>query len=306
MMIKTAQNFPNPSQLGHTSNSSKFDIKKLFAWFKFKDFNNLNNSNNFLDISITHQAIFNELSLRIRDDLRIVTVDTATALNLLSGSNSQVHVINSNIADQATLEIQCSAILHLVDYPAVVKFLSVPNQVDNQKRYLRHLQKQLSPQALAYWEKKDLFGRARYAHFKKNTPTVLPPSVMCDLKHHTINTYPQVRNDLPVYLQEHQFIELRNKIRHLHQHHQSLLSFLETQKNASIGSFFLKDQIKELSQEEMLATCLEIDRCSIPGAQLIVQSQDEQAILDCISASQLEKNWYLSRSLAPFFVFSKR
>ena len=296
MIAKTAQNFPsNQTRMSNTGNTSRFELKNLFTWFKDKE------SDNYLDASITHHAIFNELCLRIRDDARIVTVDTATALNLLCRNSNQVHVINSNISDQAKLEIQCKAIVHLVDYAAVLKFLTFPNQSDNLKRYQRHLQKQLSPQAFAYWEKKNLFGQARYTQFKKNSESLLPQNARISA---TSATYPQA--PLPLYLQEAEFIQLRKKIKDLHQHPYSLLGFLQEQESASIGSFFLKDQVNQLSKEEMLAICHEIHRCALPGAQIILQSQDETAILDCILAAQLEKHWYLSRSIAPFFVFSKR
>ena len=110
------------------------------------------------------------LALDLQPAANIVTIAAGAchALAYLSTKPAAIHCVDENPAQLALLEIKAKALIHLPDYDAVLKFLALPHQSDNLKRYQRHLRANLSDQASHYWQHRNLVGRPRYYAFRDN------------------------------------------------------------------------------------------------------------------------------------------
>lgn len=110
------------------------------------------------------------LALNLKPAANIVTIAAGAchALAYLTTKPAVIHCVDQNLAQLALLEIKAKALIHLPDYDAVLKFLAQPHQIDNLKRYQRHIRANLSEQASRYWQQRNLFARPRYYAFSQN------------------------------------------------------------------------------------------------------------------------------------------
>ncbi len=106
-------------------------------------------------------------ALQLKPGANILTISSGgcNALAYLSAEPAAVHAVDLNAAHLAMLNIKQNAIKHLPDYQSVLAFLGDANQVDNLKRYKRHIRQQLSEDASNFWESRSLSGKPRYHYF---------------------------------------------------------------------------------------------------------------------------------------------
>lgn len=106
-------------------------------------------------------------ALELKPGANILTISSGgcNALAYLSADPAAVHAVDLNAAHLAMLNIKQNAVRHLPDYEAVLAFLGNANQVDNLKRYKRHIRQHLSEDASNFWESRSLSGKPRYHYF---------------------------------------------------------------------------------------------------------------------------------------------
>ncbi len=151
-----------PSSVFKNSVLDFFSAKQFFS--EAKPQNKLIQSQTWADSHIDLEA----LALKPAANIVTIAAGACHALAYLSTKPAAVHCVDNNPAQLALLEIKAKALMHLPDYDAVLKFLALPKQSDNLKRYQRHLRANLSDQASRYWQQRNLLGRPRYYAFSQN------------------------------------------------------------------------------------------------------------------------------------------
>lgn len=148
-----------------TRKSSIFDAISSLPFFSI-----FHTQNKLIQLQTWADSHIDLLALNLKPAANIVTIAAGAchALAYLSAKPAVIHCVDQNSAQLALLEIKAKALIHLPDYDAVLKFLAQPRQIDNLKRYQRHIRANLSEQASRYWQQRNLFARPRYYAFSQN------------------------------------------------------------------------------------------------------------------------------------------
>ena len=86
----------------------------------------------------------------------------------------------------------------------------------------------------------------------------------------------QQQQSLPLYLQKDAFPQLRLYAHPIQAHQQSLIEFLEQQRDQSMDAFVLQDHLDYLCPTEITALWQQINRCAAPGAKILIRSLGTQ------------------------------
>jgi S-adenosylmethionine-diacylglycerol 3-amino-3-carboxypropyl transferase len=332
------------------SSTRKYSFTKIFE--------NYRNRLEFAQTWEDPETNLSALGLNPRANIVTIASGGCNALAYLSSNSSTVHAIDQNSSQLAMLEIKAQAIKHLPDYEAVLKFLGEANQVDNLKRYQRHIRKHLSTNASTFWQHRTFLGKPRYYNFTKQVyqsdslgrfinyfhfiakffggdlskindaknreeqieifdryvapifekqsfqvvAKLIFPQVT-DLKQFkeklrhlacdfsiSENCFAQqvfgrsfntmIQTALPMYLQEKNFIPIRQNIDGLRVHHCTLLNFLQKQSYASIDAYMLIDSQDQMDQSQLNQLWLEIDRTAATGAKVLFRTTNQSTLLE--------------------------
>ncbi len=97
----------------------------------------------------------------------IVTISSGgcNALSYLSAQPAQVYAVDLNQAHLALLKLKLAGIQAFPSYSEFWQFFGEADSPANAQIYRERLRPMLDAQARAYWDKRNIIGRPRYAHF---------------------------------------------------------------------------------------------------------------------------------------------
>ena len=97
----------------------------------------------------------------------IVTISSGgcNALSYLTAKPAQVYAVDLNDAHLALLKLKLAAIRACSDYSEFWRFFGEGASPSNARLYRERLRPLLDSQARAYWDKRNVMGRPRHAHF---------------------------------------------------------------------------------------------------------------------------------------------
>src|SRR4029077_3369043 len=97
----------------------------------------------------------------------IVTISSAgcNALSYLTAQPAQVYAVDPNEAHLALLKLKLAGIRALSTYEEFWRFFGEAASPANAQLYRERLRPLLDSDARAYWDKRNLIGRPRHAHF---------------------------------------------------------------------------------------------------------------------------------------------
>jgi S-adenosylmethionine-diacylglycerol 3-amino-3-carboxypropyl transferase len=106
-------------------------------------------------------------ALRLPLGSTIVTISSGgcNALSYLTAQPAQVYAVDLNEAHLALLKLKLAGIRAFSDYSDFWRFFGAANSAANAELYRERLRPWLDTQARAYWDKRNVIGRPRYAHF---------------------------------------------------------------------------------------------------------------------------------------------
>jgi S-adenosylmethionine-diacylglycerol 3-amino-3-carboxypropyl transferase len=106
-------------------------------------------------------------ALRLAIGSTIVTIASGgcNALSYLVAQPAQVYAVDLNQAHLALLKLKLAGLRALSDYRDFWQFFGAANSPANSAFYLERLRPLLDVQARNYWDKRNIIGRPRYAHF---------------------------------------------------------------------------------------------------------------------------------------------
>ena len=106
-------------------------------------------------------------ALRLAVGSTIVTIASGgcNALSYLVAQPAQVYAVDLNQAHLALLKLKQAGLRALSDYRDFWQFFGAANSPANSALYLERLRPLLDGQARNYWDKRNIIGRPRYAHF---------------------------------------------------------------------------------------------------------------------------------------------
>ena len=106
-------------------------------------------------------------ALRLPLGSTIVTISSGgcNALSYLTAQPAQVYAVDLNEAHLALLKLKLAGIRAFSDYSDFWQFFGAANSAANAELYRERLRPWLDTQARAYWDKRNVIGRPRYAHF---------------------------------------------------------------------------------------------------------------------------------------------
>jgi S-adenosylmethionine-diacylglycerol 3-amino-3-carboxypropyl transferase len=106
-------------------------------------------------------------ALRLPLGSTIVTIASGgcNALSYLMAQPAQVYAVDLNGAHLALLKLKLAGLRAFPDYADFWQFFGAANSATNSELYRVRLRPWLDPQARAYWDKRNIIGRPRHAHF---------------------------------------------------------------------------------------------------------------------------------------------
>ena len=106
-------------------------------------------------------------ALRLPLGSTIVTIASGgcNALSYLMAQPAQVYAVDLNAAHLALLKLKLAGLRAFSDYADFWQFFGAANSPANSELYRVRLRPWLDTQARAYWDKRNIVGRPRHAHF---------------------------------------------------------------------------------------------------------------------------------------------
>ena len=106
-------------------------------------------------------------ALRLSVGSTIVTISSGgcNALSYLTARPAQVYAVDLNEAHLALLKLKLAGLRAFSDYSDFWQFFGAANSPANAELYHERLRPQLDAQARGYWDKRNIIGRPRHAHF---------------------------------------------------------------------------------------------------------------------------------------------
>jgi S-adenosylmethionine-diacylglycerol 3-amino-3-carboxypropyl transferase len=106
-------------------------------------------------------------ALRLPLGSTIVTISSGgcNALSYLTAQPAQVYAVDLNEAHLALLKLKLAGIQAFTGYADFWQFFGEAASLANAELYRSRLRPRLDAQARAYWDKRNILGRPRYAHF---------------------------------------------------------------------------------------------------------------------------------------------
>src|SRR6201986_4225977 len=106
-------------------------------------------------------------ALRLPIGSTIVTISSGgcNALSYLTALPAQVYAVDLNEADLALLKLKLAGLRVFSDYGDFWQFFGAANSTANANLYRERLRPLLDAQTRGYWDRRNVTGRPRYAHF---------------------------------------------------------------------------------------------------------------------------------------------
>jgi len=106
-------------------------------------------------------------ALRLSVGSTIVTISSGgcNALSYLTARPAQVYAVDLNEAHLALLKLKLAGLRAFSDYADFWQFFGAANAPANAELYRERLRPLLDAQARNYWDRRNIMGRPRYAHF---------------------------------------------------------------------------------------------------------------------------------------------
>jgi S-adenosylmethionine-diacylglycerol 3-amino-3-carboxypropyl transferase len=111
------------------------------------------------------QADLAALQLPLGSTIVTISSGGCNALSYLTAQPAQVYAVDLNEAHLALLKLKLAGIQAFSTYAEFWQFFGEAASPTNAQAYLARLRPRLDAQARAYWDKRNIIGRPRYAHF---------------------------------------------------------------------------------------------------------------------------------------------
>src|SRR6201987_5529413 len=111
------------------------------------------------------QADLAALQLPVGSTIVTISSGGCNALSYLMAQPAQVYAVGLNEAHHALLKLKPAGLRAFSDYSDFWQFFGAANSPANSDLYRGRLRPLLDPQARNYWDKRNVIGRPRHAHF---------------------------------------------------------------------------------------------------------------------------------------------